>query len=535
MTRATDPAARLLARSPSPWLAFVLVAALFIWHASRFAYVVDDAYISFRYARHLATQGELAYNVGERVEGITNLLWTLVLAATWPLNENLERTAQLGGVALGVLVLFVLWRWGYQRGKLGRWMALGPPLVLAVSVPLPLWSQSGLETVLVTLLLLGAAVAAESRTFTVGRGLACGLLGGFAFATRPDAGLLFVLAVVPRLLRVHVLGVHVFWRHDPAPSCPARGPTKKKGAFLAALALFATVVGGVTLFRWLYFGELVPNTFFAKRSFLNLMVHHGLDYVEAILWYFILPSALVLVALGRHIPSGLLAVIRHPFVWVSVLFGLYLVPTGGDWMPYYRYFVPVAPWLLVGLWEAVATLRAKRRALFLATGLTCAALFLAGQGGVQRRWLEYNRDKLTPELELIAATLGPLPEGASIALSVAGLIPYRTDRSTVDLLGLNDRVTAHSDPVPMKSLPGHYKLNAEHVLSTLRPDYVLLDLGAALSKEPRSDVKGWDLEKTLQAHPLFCQEYRLTALRAPDGRFLNLYERSASVPATRER
>lgn len=36
--------------------------------------IIDDAFISFRYARNLATHGELVFNPGERVEGITNLL-----------------------------------------------------------------------------------------------------------------------------------------------------------------------------------------------------------------------------------------------------------------------------------------------------------------------------------------------------------------------------------------------------------------------------------------------------------------------------
>ena len=41
--------------------------------------VFDDAYISFRYARHLADGHGLVWNVGERVEGYTNFLWTLLL------------------------------------------------------------------------------------------------------------------------------------------------------------------------------------------------------------------------------------------------------------------------------------------------------------------------------------------------------------------------------------------------------------------------------------------------------------------------
>ena len=44
------------------------------------ASVIDDAYISFRYAKNLAEGNGLVYNIGQRVEGYTNFLWTLLIA-----------------------------------------------------------------------------------------------------------------------------------------------------------------------------------------------------------------------------------------------------------------------------------------------------------------------------------------------------------------------------------------------------------------------------------------------------------------------
>ena len=59
--------------------ATVAVLLLLAW-AHRF--VQDDAFISFRYAQHLARGQGLTWNVGEPpLEGFTNLLWTLALAA----------------------------------------------------------------------------------------------------------------------------------------------------------------------------------------------------------------------------------------------------------------------------------------------------------------------------------------------------------------------------------------------------------------------------------------------------------------------
>src|SRR5262245_14911733 len=65
------------------WLAGA-IALLFTAIALKYAFdyhfnAVDDAFISFRYARNLANGNGLVFNPGERVEGYTNFLWTVVL------------------------------------------------------------------------------------------------------------------------------------------------------------------------------------------------------------------------------------------------------------------------------------------------------------------------------------------------------------------------------------------------------------------------------------------------------------------------
>ena len=64
------------------WLVVVVLipVALFGIHASLFwSYINDDAFITFRYSRFLASGLGPYYNVGEHVEGYTNFLWMLLL------------------------------------------------------------------------------------------------------------------------------------------------------------------------------------------------------------------------------------------------------------------------------------------------------------------------------------------------------------------------------------------------------------------------------------------------------------------------
>ena len=74
-------------RRLAPALAAALAA--YAWLALCFDFVCDDAYISFRYARHLASGMGLRFNPAEvpPVEGYSNLLWVLWLADDHSVSE----------------------------------------------------------------------------------------------------------------------------------------------------------------------------------------------------------------------------------------------------------------------------------------------------------------------------------------------------------------------------------------------------------------------------------------------------------------
>src|SRR4051812_9407292 len=61
---------------------------------------IDDAYITYRYARNLVRGFGLVYNPGERIEGYTNFLWTLLVAGGLKLRlEPNVVTKVLGGAS----------------------------------------------------------------------------------------------------------------------------------------------------------------------------------------------------------------------------------------------------------------------------------------------------------------------------------------------------------------------------------------------------------------------------------------------------
>jgi hypothetical protein len=77
----------------------LLGAAAGLLHFVNFAF--DDAFISFRYAENLVEGRGLVFNPGERVEGFSNPLWTLLL--TLPVLLGADRF-ELGLLACAKLM-----------------------------------------------------------------------------------------------------------------------------------------------------------------------------------------------------------------------------------------------------------------------------------------------------------------------------------------------------------------------------------------------------------------------------------------------
>src|SRR4029450_6903319 len=94
--------------------AMTAVAALTVlfWRVT-----LDDAFITFRYARHLAEgYGLGAWNrTGEHVEGYSSLLWTLLLAGAAWLGVDVRIAAKVFGTAAALTVIAVLFRRGDDR------------------------------------------------------------------------------------------------------------------------------------------------------------------------------------------------------------------------------------------------------------------------------------------------------------------------------------------------------------------------------------------------------------------------------------
>lgn len=280
-----------------PWLALVLGLPLVV----HFAWVMDDAFVYFRYVDNLLFLDHgLVYNPGEFTEGYSSPLWTLLLVPLRAAGPNWWTIVRL----LGLATFLATWAASHrvQREMAPEGPAVGIPHLWFALAYGPLSSfTSGLETPLVQLLAPAYAW----------------------FLVRPQDRVPQVLVGLSPLVRHEFLVPLVLaaaWavvRHRCRPGLP--------------LALALASLGGWLAFRVTYYATLLPNTFALKDG----------------TWWSQGWTYLVDAALPYHVPWLLLAGIGVGFVLrgrdrvgmdrlamlgIATASALYTVRVGGDFL-----------------------------------------------------------------------------------------------------------------------------------------------------------------------------------------------------------
>lgn len=464
---------------------YFLASYLLVWNLGP----VDDAFITFRYARHLAAGEGLAFNAGERVEGYSSLSWTLLLALGGALGLDLPDLSRALGLALGAgtLLLLLLASWARPRARL---LSAG---LLAVWLPGAYHFLNGLETAL-TAFLVTALVAVRRR-------LIHHMAGALLVLTRPE-GFLAVL-----------LWALASWLADRRSR-----PRHEMSVALTAAAVFL----GQTAFRWLYHGDWLANSARAKLLPLTMALPRGLADLGQFAFEGAGYGTLAVLAIAAFFLGRTLRDLR-PACWFLALFGAALASSGGDSFPLWRFYVPLAPVLFLCAAQGLDLLHRRRAALaFAALALVATLLIPYGRflQGMQRE--AFWRD------QWIAIGKGlseVMPPGTTIALCPVGALPFHSGLPVVDMLGLNDRHIARVRPDRRYYYPGHHRHDAGYVLSR-QPDLVMLANGPVVREPmdfPWPSVR--EYERDLAHHPRFRAEYRLIHVPLEPPYFVQLFAR----------
>ncbi len=156
--------------------------------------LIDDAYITFRYAENIAAGRGMVYNPGVPVLGTTTVLFTVLLAVFKLVGLSVPLVARWLGILSAIAAIAVTQRLSYKSlGPVGA-AALG--ICLAFHPDMAFAANSGMETCLSMVAVYGTLLLVlRSRYY------AAGVSGGAAFLLRPDGALVLGLAAGYAFLR----------------------------------------------------------------------------------------------------------------------------------------------------------------------------------------------------------------------------------------------------------------------------------------------------------------------------------------------
>lgn len=474
----------------------LLVTICVVLHAGAFygSGPFDDDFITFRYARNLVDGHGLAFNVGgEQVEGFTTPLWLFLVAAALELG--------IDPVHFGQVVSFLAAGWSaWMLASLWRLLAPErtlplPALLLALS-PVFAWHVvAGLATTLLAALVVTYAVLYES-------------------ARRRDRSTIGAAVV---------LALACFLRQEIAVfALPFALVEWRRGRRSAALIAISSLVAW-TLFRWFYFGRLVPMTYLVKQLPLGTDLTYGARYLfKATLEC----GVLVWLALGLWSGTSQRTAAGKTVFAGLVLHTAYVVFVGGDFMPWSRFFVPTLPLLIAyGCVAVEAQLgRALRSACYAALALGLAwPLVEVGEYGRSQRFSEHAF------FEARWAELGRVfgraaaPDQA-VVISPVGAFGWYSRLPVVDVLGLTNSATYTQEPQLDITMKGHHRFNASWILEQ-EPAYMILGNGVV---QPDGGLVLNPWERTLFQDARFARDYEMMRLPIPGDAALVFFQRKSA-------
>lgn len=478
----------------------VVVAAVLAGGAALTNYVPDDTFITLRYARNAARGDGFVFNAGERVEGYTNFLWLLLLVLAGKLGLPLVATARILSFVFsaGTLVLTGLAARAFvppeeRRGTPGVLRIFLPPLLLAASGPFLAWSSSGSELPLFTFLFLAGFLLLRAGTRPGAVFAVFGLLG----LVRPEGTLFYAIAFLVLLARRE----------------------RRRAVLLAGLGVAAVFYVPYLIWKWNYFGSLLPNTFYAKTGPFGLMLANGARYLigfVASYGYLLVAGVYLLRTDARTRGRLALPLLLVGACWLEVAI------LGGDWMPFHRLLLPTLPFVMILASEGLMTrISSARRAAVAGIVLFLLAITPTAIG---HHNLVVERVTVRAFALLGQRLRDILPAGTNLGCGSIGAIGYYTDLPIVDILGLTDRHIAREGTVVARQ-PGHFKTDGAYVLSR-NPDLLLLgnvQIHRGERNEGQMPIKVQEKEITKQ--PDFAERYSFVSIPLGSGFSLSCFKR----------
>jgi len=439
--------------------------------------VIDDAYITFRYARNLIEGQGLVYNPGERVLGTTTPLFSLIMAGFGIVGGEqtpypwLALVVSAAADCLTCLLLLHLGRiTSFEKA------GLAAAFIWAIHPYAVTFAIGGMETSLFVFLLMASGTAHAEK-----RRIPAALCASLAFITRPDAAILIGCLVLDRLWGI-------LRRKEEWP------------AFTEWLALLLPAAGWYA-FAWLYYGSPLPHSITAKMAayrlgenaaFIRLVQHYAQPFMGNRL------TGPIGIGLGLVFFPVFFMLGARPFLkklpaaWPLVLYPwVYLVVFSLPNPLIFRwYLTPPLPMLmlviLIGIERIINGLAFLQKSPGRQKLVSIVCLFLLPFCSIASEWGAVpDHGNRTPCPDMVWTKLEDLYSQAAdvvlqdyhpgdvVAAGDVGVLGWKTRAPILDLVGLNSPVTGKYYPLPAEDYVINYAVPSDLILDE-KPAYVVI-------------------------------------------------------------
>jgi hypothetical protein len=427
----------------------------------------DDPFITFRYSANLLAGHGPVYNIGERVEGYTSPLHMLISALLLLIFPGIGILfkAKIFGILMGLTALGLVKPLSLECG-LNEKQSLLAQILLALSINFALAATNGLETTFycaaVTLLAFVYCKERRKKQFVYS-----GFLTFIAMLIRPEAAALFGLLLIDQIIL-------------------CRKKEIRAKSVLIWGVLFAVPALLFEIWRVSYYGEMLPNTFYAKNIPFQKSAIMGISYLRICL-DFSSPSFGEII--HQHKPSQLFDIFSEIVFWGLAGFGIYAsrgksyfstiaafitalivfsLKSGGDWMMGWRFaagylaIITVAQCIGIQYITKKRNSRSKIEVLSVIAIWCLAALITTSQiyknseplsvAGISDKGLleGLNWSGLNKTWVITSDMIGRIvPKGSTIAYSEMGIAGYENMHiNIIDFCGLTDKKISHFNAFP---------------------------------------------------------------------------------------
>ncbi|MCP4764235.1 MAG: hypothetical protein GY870_20850 [archaeon] len=435
----------------------ILIFLLILLLAWSNRFILDDAFISFRYANNFINGSGLTWNSGEHIEGYTNFLWTILMAV--PIFFGISPI--LFSQVLGILLIMGSFVFTYKLSDIlhgSKWLALSTVIILGTNYTFSAFATGGLETQLQTFLFIAFTYLAFIITGEpIGNRihfLILSILFSMAILTRLDS-------IIPISIIFVLVIVHLFFK---------QAVSLQEKIIQTVLMCLPTllIVGSWLIWKINYYDAILPNTFHVKITSLTSL-KRGLLYIynflESYKLLFLLPIITVSFFKSYH-DKKILTSHKHIIVLllINILWCIYLILIGGDFIEF-RFFVPILPFVFILIIFCISSIRDSYIIIAILISIIFGSIyhrynFIHSNEiesiGLLRTQIEsenQNWDEIGKILKKLFSN--QIPE-VTIATTAAGAIPYYSGLRTIDMHGLNDKWIAKNG-ILMGSRPGHQR------------------------------------------------------------------------------